>query len=92
VYAYFFKSTPFNKAVLCFGATALAVTGSILNYDKLFTDPFGKGTMTEFTKSYFANYILTDFIAMCEKLFYERTSTQGHCFSSHIFLFINNIF
>jgi hypothetical protein len=90
VYAYFFKSTPFNKAVLCFGATALAVTGSILNYDKLFTDPFGKGIMTDFTKSYFANYILTDFIAMCAKGYFMKEPLRKDMIFHHILFYLLN--
>jgi hypothetical protein len=77
---------------LCFGATALAVTSSILNYDKILTDPFGKGTMTEFTKSYFANYILTDFIAMCARNYFMKEPLRKDIVFHHTFFYLLTIF
>jgi len=88
VYAYFFKSTPFNKAVLCFGATALAVTSSILNYDKLFTEPFKEGIMTEVVQSYAGNYLLTDFIAMCARRYYIKEPLRKDIVFHHTFFYL----
>jgi hypothetical protein len=90
VYAYFFKSTPFNKAVLCFGATALAVTGSILNYDKLFTDPLKEGTMTEVVQSYIGNYLLTDFIAFCARGYFMKEPIRKDMIFHHILFYLLN--
>jgi hypothetical protein len=90
VYAYFFKSTPFNKAVLCFIATALAVTGSILNYDKLFTEPQKEGIMTVAVQSYFSNYLLTDFISFCARGYLMKESIRKDMIFHHILFYLLN--
>jgi len=89
-YAYFFKSTPFNKAVLCFGATALAVTGSILNYDKLFTEPLKEGIMTVALQSYFSNYLVTDFIAFCARGYFMKEPIRKDMIFHHILFYLLN--
>jgi hypothetical protein len=90
LYVFFFKSTPFNKAVLCFGATALAVTGSILNYDKLFTQPFKEGIMTEVVQSYAGNYLLTDFIAFCARGYFMKEPIRKDMIFHHILFYLFN--
>jgi hypothetical protein len=76
---------------LCFGATALAVTSSILNYDKILTNPFDKGTMIEFTKSYFANYLLTDFISMCTRSYFMKERLRKDEIFHHTFFYLTAI-
>lgn len=87
VYAYFFKSTPFNKAVLCFGATVLATTGLIINYDKLFTEPFNNCIMATMVKSYFTNYILTDLLSICIRGYRFKEPIRNDMIFHHIFFF-----